>query len=103
MSSIKNLIREAVREFLLEAGEKDPREEEDLDDYQYATIARQLIMKYEDGTVDQNISRLVDNYVKAHKATSGVSLDGEKLYDAVVDEMQHFMTSTNVRDVGGGK
>lgn len=103
MSSAKKLIKEAVREFLLEAGEKDPKKEEDLDEYQYAVIARQLVMKYEDGTVEQNISRLVDNYVKAHKATTGMSLDGEKLYDAVIKEMQNFTDSTNIVDVGSGK
>lgn len=98
MSSVKKLVTEAVREFLLEE-KKDPREE-DLEDFHYAQIARQLIMKYEDGTVEQNISKLVDNYVKAHKATTGMSVDGEKLYDAVVDEMQNFTNSTNVRTFG---
>lgn len=100
MSSTK-IIQEAVREFLLE--EKGKPKEEDLDDFQYATIARQLVMKYEDGTVDQNISRLVDNYVNAHKSTTGMSLDGERLYDAVVEEMRNFTTSTNIRSYGGTK
>lgn len=99
--SSKKIIQEAVREFLLE--EKGNPKEEDLDDFQYATIARQLVMKYEDGTVEQNISRLVDNFVAAHKATTGKSLDGERLYDAVVEEMRNFTDSTNVRSYGGTK
>lgn len=102
MTSGKKLIKEAIREFILEDKKKDVDVDvEDLDDFQYATIARSLIMKYEDGTVDQNISRLVDDYVASHKATTGKSLDGEKLYDAVVDEMQTFVDSTNVRSFGG--
>lgn len=105
--STKNLIKEAVKEILLsEKSGGDARdyanEEPDPDDFQYDAIARKLIWTYEDGTVDQDISKLVDNYVKAYKSSHGVDLDGEKLYDAVVEQMSTFTDSTNVRSFGGG-
>lgn len=106
MSSLNKLIKEAVREFLISeaaihAGSKASRQKGDnekieaLDDLQYELVARKLVWNYEDGTMDQNISRLVDNYCKSYKATHGVEIDNEKLYDAVIEQMKNYSGSVD--------
>lgn len=100
-SNPNRLIRLAVKEFLLSEAKATPEnqgdieKEEELDDFQYMVKARQLVWSYEDGAIEQNLSRLVDNYVKSYKATHGVQLDAEKLYDAVLEQMKAYSDSVN--------
>jgi hypothetical protein len=107
MSTMKNLIREAVREFMLSENVKDARDfasgDVDMDQFRYMTIARQLVWAYEDGTVAQDVDKLVDNYVKAQKATNGISVDRDKLRDAVKDQFDALTHASNVRTFGGGR
>ena len=106
MSTIKDLIRETVREVLLaeKAGyvRDFASDDAEMDDFLYDTIARKIVWAYEDGTVGQDVKKLVDNYVKAYRTSHGIDLDGKKLYDAVVVQMETFKTSTNVRSFAGG-
>lgn len=98
------LIKEIVKEIILEkAGvPKDyVHSLNDIEDIEYETIARILVMNHEDGTPLQDFYKLVDNYVRSVKQTSGVSLDVEKLYNEVVKQLNVFIDSTNIRTYGG--
>lgn len=77
-------VRSAALARLREVGEVSPdiAPAPDLSDVYYDSIAERLVNDYPDDSRDW-VKRAIDATVRSHRSVSGVSLDAEKLADAV--------------------
>ena len=88
VSDLRDIIRETIDRVLSETLDKREDDTKDAwDDASYKHWAHKLIMNY-GASVDFDWSRAVINYARFQKSSTGVTLDPEKLFKAVQDEIE---------------
>ncbi len=82
-----------------EADEK--KEVDDFDERRYDTIARQLVMNWEDRSPEANWKAIAKSYTNAKKSVTGKTLDSNALYDAIVKFLETDGDTRNQCILGG--